>query len=117
MDRDELVEFYFIVPIESLPSVCERGILCNSRAARLRARSIANQDVQDRRRVKRVPKGLRLHDYANLYVNGRNAMLYYLLNQGGRADLCVISVDIAVLDLPDVVVTDRNAAADVARFR
>lgn len=71
-------------------------------------------EVQDRRRDKAVPLGRRLHDYVNLYVNGRNAMLFKRLTEVNR--ICVLQVSPDVLDLPGVVITDYNAASDYARF-
>jgi hypothetical protein len=72
--------------------------------------------VQDRRRGKRVPGGRLLHDYVNLYMTARNPMLSKLLYEGSADEVCVIRVSTDVLDLPDVVVSDMNAAAFGARF-
>jgi ssDNA thymidine ADP-ribosyltransferase, DarT len=55
-----------------------------------------------------------LHDYACLYFNARNPMLY--LRRGQHEALCVLSIEPAVLDLPGVVITDQNAAGKWARF-
>jgi hypothetical protein len=41
-------------------------------------------------------------------------MLYKRRN--GHEALCVLQVDVAVIDLPLVVITDQNAASDYARF-
>jgi hypothetical protein len=79
------------------------------------------REVQDIRRTKRVPNATlpqsewkALHDYANLYVCPRNPMLYKRL--GRKHELAVLRVDLAVLDLDGVVVTDGNAAAGSTRF-
>lgn len=75
--------------------------------------SIARPEVQERRAGKRVPNGRWLHSYANLYLHARNAMLFDVLNRG---NLAVLAVDPCVLDLDEVLVTDRNAAATLTRF-
>lgn len=54
-----------------------------------------------------------LHEYVNTYLCARNPMLY--LRKDSHAELCVLRIDPAVLDLDDVVVSDRNAASN-ARF-
>lgn len=113
MDRDEVKELHFITPIDNLDSILMRGILCHNRAARLTHHSVAYETVQDRRRGKPVPGGLSLHSYANLYFDARNAMMYCLQN---KPDLIVIRVSPDVLDIPDTVVTDGNAAAGPTRF-
>ena len=113
MDRDEVKELHFITPIDNLDSILMRGILCHNRAARLAHRSVALESVQDLRRGKSIPGGLSLHSYANLYFDARNAMMYYLKN---KPNLVVIRVSPDVLDIPDTVVTDGNAASGPTRF-
>lgn len=72
--------------------------------------SVALEGVQDRRAGKRVPQGRPLHDYANLYFDARNAMMYTLLKHD-IGPLAVVRVDPVVLDLSGSVVTDGNAAS------
>lgn len=108
-----VVELHCIMPIENLPSIYRRGILCHDQAAAVPHASVAKQEIQDRRE-KAVPKGMRLHQYANLYFCARNPMLY--LRQAEHPSLCVIRVNRAVLDLPGVVISDQNAASDWVRF-
>jgi ssDNA thymidine ADP-ribosyltransferase, DarT len=118
MDRAEVRELHFITPIENLASILKRGILSHNRAERIRHSSVASEDVQRWRRRKRLPGGLPLHDYANLYFHARNAMMSYLLYGPGQhhQDLVVLRVFPEVLDLPNTVVTDGNSAAPATRF-
>jgi len=90
------------------------GILSHVCAARLQHQSVAMEVIQDRRARVRIPGGRRLHEYANLYVCGRNPMLYKRLNQ--HQVMCVLSVSIDALDLEGVVITDSNASSDYVRF-
>jgi hypothetical protein len=109
-----VVELHCIMPIANLQSVAVHGVLSYERAARLQHASVAMQPVQDRRDQKRVPQGLRLHQYANLYFHARNPMLYKRL---GEAELlCVLCVSPNALAIPGAVITDSNAASDYARF-
>ena len=117
MQRDELTELQYITHVDNVPSICTVGILSHRRANRVGHQSVADPEVQDRRRGKRVPSGLLLHDYANLYMTARNPMLYKLARGEELADeLCVIRVSNAILDLPEVVVSDMNAASPYCRF-
>lgn len=115
MERNELRELHYITPISNVPSIMEHGILSHARASELRHLSVAMQAMQDRRAGVHVPGGRPLHEYANLYVCGRNPMLYKRLDQ--RDQICVLAVSTDVLGLPDVVITDRNAGADFPQFR
>ncbi|MBB5705398.1 DUF4433 domain-containing protein [Sphingopyxis panaciterrulae] len=109
-----VAELHFIMPIANLASVLAHGILSYEQASRLRHASVAMQPVQDHRDQRRVPRGLRLHQYANLYFHARNPMLYKRLNEAGS--LCVLRVSLAVLAIEGTVITDSNAASDYARF-
>ena len=113
MTPAEIQELYYLTPISNLASIFSRGILSHNRAAKLRnSVSIADPDVQQIRSTKVVPCGRPLWDYANLYINVRNPMMF----RRRFEQVCVVSVDRAVVDLPDVVVTDRNAASGGVRF-
>lgn len=110
MEREQLKELHYITHVDNIPSICSQGLLSNRRASRVGHKSVADPEVQDRRKRKRVPSGLLLHDYANLYVTARNPMLYKRICDGQIDVLCVLRVSTTVLDLDGVVVTDRNAA-------
>lgn len=111
---ERVCEFQSIMPIENIPSVLERGILSNERALALKHRSVAMQEIQDRRDKKKVPGGLKLHQYANLYFHARNPMLYK--RKGDAVRLCVLRISTEVTNQKGVVFTDCNAASDYVRF-
>ena len=80
--NSRVTEFQCIMPLENIPSVLKFGILSNEGAAKLQHRSVAMEDVQEKRDLKHVPGGLKLHQYANLYFHARNPMLYKRRNEG-----------------------------------
>lgn len=98
----------------TLPSIVRLGILSHDRAQALPHHSVASPEVQARRAAKVVPNGRPLHQYANLYIDARNPMMYVL--RGGHLELCVVRVSTNVLDLPGVVIADGNAASGMTRF-
>lgn len=102
-------EFQCIMPLENIPSVLKLGILSHERAAKLKHRSVAMEEVQEKRDLKHVPGGLKLHQYANLYFHARNPMLYK--RKGECDNLCVLQVSIDVLKLDGVVLSDSNASS------
>ncbi len=113
MDRGHVSELHNIAHFENIPSILDHGILCHQLASKLSHRSVASDEVQSIRAAKSVPNGLPLHRYVNLYFDARNSMMSAIrhLNQ----ELAILRVDAHSLDLPGVVVTDRNAAG-AARF-
>jgi hypothetical protein len=110
----KLEEFQNITLITNVPSILRRGIVSYAEAAKLPHDSVALQAVQDKRDAKRVPGGLALHEYANVYFHARNPMMSCRRNEASR--LCVLRVSTQILEIPGVVITDRNAASNYVRF-
>jgi ssDNA thymidine ADP-ribosyltransferase, DarT len=117
MLRSDLKGLYNGFHRDNLGSYIQRGVLSFDRAEHVPHRSVADPAVQGTREGKVVPPGgRRLHSYANLYVNPRNIVVYRFIRDtvdagGSEDDICVMRLSLNVLDLPDVVVTDRNAAS------
>jgi hypothetical protein len=109
-----ITEFQCIMPLENIPSVLKLGILSNERSAKIEHRSVAMEDVQEKREQKHVPGGLKLHQYANLYFHARNPMLYK--RKGEINNLCVLRISTEILQLPGVVFADCNASSPYVRF-
>ncbi len=105
---------YNIMPIENIQSVLEKGILCKERADRLSHRSVAMKMIQDKRENIKIPGGFRLHQYANLFFNPRNTMMFSIKDKSDK--LCVLEINKKVLDLPNVVLADRNASSSYVSF-
>jgi len=92
----------------------EHGILSHKLADRMDHVNVSLQDVQERRKNKKLPTGKWLHDYANLYICARNPMMY--LRKNLHQELCVLCISTEVLDIAGAVVTDQNAASGYAAF-
>jgi len=115
MNRDDIIELYYITPIANVPSILDHGIQAHNRAAHLRHHSVAMPEIQQRRQDKPIPgTDTRLHDYANLYFDAHNPMLSKVRNKNN--DICILRVAPKVLDLPGVIITDQNAASKYVRF-
>lgn len=113
------IKFLFnINDLKNLDSIFQYGLLSKNEKIKRGISSVdlSNADVQKIRDDKRIPNHGMLHDYANLYFNPRNPMMYYLINHRSLDDLCIICIDKRVLDLEGTVVSDRNAASELAAF-
>ena len=109
---DEIQEFHNITPIDNIPSIIKHGLLCHDLAKKYSHKDISLNEVQERR-GKRVPGGLALHKYVNLYFHARNPMLRRRLNE----NICILRIDKCVANLDNVVFSDRNAASDYTSFK
>jgi len=114
LNRSQITELHNIMLIANLPSVLKYGILSHNKIKGMPHDSIAMPEIQDRRQQRAVPGGRPLHDYANLYFHARNPMMYLRRNQ--HLNLCILRIGLEVLDLPNVVIADRNASTEYVRF-
>lgn len=105
---------YNIQAIENIPSIMQMGLLSNEKAKSINHTSIAMAEVQERRDLVKIPNGLKLHQYANLYFDPWNPMLSRKRSQ--NEEICILKFSKDVLDLKGVIVTDRNASSDYAAF-
>jgi hypothetical protein len=115
MLRSEIEELHFITPIANVHSILQHGILSHTLADKLPHASVAMPAVQERRKNKQIPRARRLHEYANLYLNARNPMLS--VRRSENDSICVLRVSANVLDEPNVIVSDQNAASKWVRFQ
>lgn len=105
---------YSIMPIDNIPSVLRYGILSHEEAERLPHLSVADPEVQNRRKNVVLPNGTKLHQYANLYFSFWNPMLSRVRENNER--ICILCISLSVLDIDGCAITDRNAATSLARF-
>ncbi|TDC40809.1 DUF4433 domain-containing protein [Micromonospora sp. KC213] len=115
MERSRVGELHYIAPVVNLPSMAQWGLVSHNLAQKVRHASVAAAEIQDRRTGKRVPQGLLLHDYVNLYFDARNPMMSRLSNEA-CPPIVVLRIDPSVLDLPNAIIADGNAAAGNTRF-
>ena len=92
----------------------KHGILRHAEAEKLAHHSVAMSEIQEKRDQVHAPGGLKLHQYANLYFDARNPMMYKRQHQALLLSVLRVSRD--VLKLDGVVVSDQNASSRWARF-
>lgn len=114
IEKTKQTGLYNIQVIDNIPSIMRRGLLSNERANRIRHISIAMDAVQERRNNVKIPNGLRLHQYANVYFDPHNPMLS--ARRDKNEDICILKFDYHILDIPGVIISDMNASSDYANF-
>lgn len=105
-------EFYYITHIDNLKSILEIGILSNEQVykKKIEFKKISNENILK----KRKEKGL--SNYANLYINPRNAMMYQIY-KGLNWHLVVIGVNgNDILGKEDIKISIGNAASDYSKI-
>lgn len=114
MKRADVEELHYITLIANVPSIMQRGILSNELSKKVPHDSLAMEEIQAKRKNKRIPGARKLHEYANLYFDAHNPMLSRRRNQNDQ--ICILCVNASVLDLPGVIISDQNAASSYVRF-
>jgi len=77
---------------------------------------IYDTDIVSNRKLKTTPVGRSLWDYANVYLQPRNPMMYRVVHEKTRKNLAVVAVKPDVLNGSGVLLTDGNAANGPTRF-
>lgn len=106
---DEIEHLYHITHTDNLTSILNEGLLSHAHMMGRECRRIDDQAVQDRRASRKTPTNRRLHEYAVLYLNPRNAMMYK--RKALHEQLCIVAFNKELLLQPGVLLTDRNAAS------
>lgn len=105
---------YNIQAIDNISSIMQVGLLSNEKSRRIYHISIAMEEVQQRRDVVRIPNGLGLHQYVNVYFDPHNPMLS--ARRSENENICILKLNKVILDFDGVVISDRNASSDYASF-
>ncbi len=109
----KITGLYYITHIDNLASILQYGILSHQE---IETRGIAFHKIYDEQIVSRRQQRLTLQNqnlwhYANLYFQPRNPMLYRIVSEAGQLDeIVVIRLKKQVLELPDILIADGNAA-------
>jgi O-acetyl-ADP-ribose deacetylase (regulator of RNase III) len=114
-EKRKIQNLYYIAPIENLPSILERGILSHSEVERQNIvfTSIYDNRIVNDRKQRTTPDGRNLWEFANLYFNPRNPMLYRVVNERGRKNIVVLAVKQNVLDISSFI-SIGNAASPMS---
>ena len=115
---------YYITHIDNLPSIFEQGILSRGRIetegaqfiSMFKGRTDTKNDTNKRRKVKPQKGEKNLLNYANLFFQPRNPMMYRAMFETGEDKLAVLEIADTVLNEPGVIITDGNATDELTQF-
>ena len=107
LNRNEVYSLWHITHRDNLASISKKGILSHNGAFILDYVDISNQGVQDRRQKIEPINNRAIHEYTPLFINPKNAMLYFLKDK--REELCLLEISLDVLEC-EYIYTDGNAS-------
>ncbi len=96
----EINSLYYICHINNLKSILDEGLFSHNKIQTLSHKVIYDEGIINRRKdIKPNPeKNETLWDFANLYFNARNAMLYRVIHEQNLEDITIIQFNKSVLD-------------------
>ncbi|MBU4398409.1 MAG: DUF4433 domain-containing protein [Planctomycetes bacterium] len=109
---------FYITHIDNVTSIVQRGLLSHGEVERQQVlfTPIYDNSIVSRRKEKSTPDGRSLWDYANLYFQPRNPMMYRVVHEKKKESLAVVAVRPAVMETAGVLITDGNAANSPTQF-
>ncbi len=112
----KLRDFYYITHINNIPSILKHGILSHEEVENknINFTRIYDEEIVETRRERQLPNNKTLWNYANLYFQPRNAMLYRVIIEKSPKDIAVISVSSRILSRKDIFITTGNAASQLS---
>ena len=118
MRKPDIKSLYYITHIENLPSILQRGILSHKAVEELGVSytPIYDSEIVSKRKDKSTPARSSLWEYANLYFQPRNPMMYRVVHEKDKRDIAVIGVKPDVLAAVGGLITDGNAANEPTQF-
>ena len=109
---------YYIAHIDNLSLILNRGIL--SQRIRfdenIQYTRIADEDIVNIRRYKQTLDGKSLWNYANLFFQPRNPMLYRVIDEKSKQNISIFRIANTVLREQGIFITDGIAANSRTRF-
>lgn len=115
-------EFYYITHIDNLKSIFRHGILSRSKRHSLwnrikfsGTRSIHDENIVQRRKNKMF-KNKSLWDYANVYFQVRNPILYTVIHKFKAENIVVLQINSDIIQGNNIGVTDGNATSENTQF-
>jgi len=114
MTNGSIRNLYYITHINNLPSILKFGILSHNQIIekKIDFTPIYEESVVNRRQSIKTPDGRSLWDFANVYFQARNPMLYRVMLEKSKEEIIVIAISPSILKDKCLYFADGNAACN-----
>jgi len=112
MLRGQIGPLFYITHIDNLASILQRGILSHQRIdeENIPFTHVYDKEIVANRRAILTPDGRSLWNFANLYFQPRNPMLYRVLHEKSVDDIVILAVQPDIVSRSDIFISTGNAA-------
>jgi len=107
-----LKELYYITHVNNIPSILRRGILSHAQVAaeKIDYTRVYDEGIVQNRKSILTPGGKSLWEFANVYFQPRNPMLYRVKHEKSVDNIVVLAVKADILNRSDIFISTGNAA-------
>jgi len=111
--KADIKSLYYITHVENLRSIMEHGILSHRLVEdrQIDYSPIYDPGIVNKRRQRTAPDGRSLWEFANVYFQPRNPMLYRVVHERDVNEIAIIGIRPAVMSQPGTFVALGNAAS------
>lgn len=112
MPKSMVNNLFYITHINNLPSILQHGILSHQQVIDLGLQytPVYNAEIVAHRKGRSTPDGKSLWEYANVYFQPRNPMLYKVLNATSKNEVVILGIKPQILEAKGVFIALGNAA-------
>lgn len=112
MPKSNVKGLYYITHRDNLASILRDGILSHRQveARKISFRAVYNAEIVANRAQKLTPDRKSLWEYANVYFQPRNPMLYKVLSETDKKDVVILGVKPQILQTKNAFISLGNAA-------
>jgi len=116
--KPEIKSLYYITHVENLPSILSHGVLSHRYVEdhQIEYEAIDDPDIVSSRKAKITPDGHSLWEFANVYFQARNPMLYRIVHERDPREIVVLGIQPRVLETAGAYITNGNAANNATGF-
>ena len=116
--KPEIKGLYYITHTDNIGSILTNGILSHRQIEDrgIPYKAIYDAEIVSNRKLKTTPDGHSLWDFANVYFQPRNPMLYRVVHEKDAENIVILGIQQRVLEIGGAYITDGNAANNPTNF-
>ncbi len=110
---EKIKQLFYITHIDNVASILKNGIMSHKMIEdnKIAFTKIYDSGIVSSRKLRKTPDNKSLWDYANVYLQARNPMLYRVLCEKDASEIAVIGIDRSVMQTPGSFFSAGNAAS------
>ena len=110
---EKIKQLFYITHIDNVASILKHGVMSHKtiEESKIPFTKIYDASIVSSRQHRKTPDGKSLWEYANIYLQARNPMLYRVLCEKNASDIVVFGIDRTIMTTPCSFFSAGNAAS------